>query len=220
MEPYTEVVASNIRKVIASRLVASKQGAPHLYLTRDAHLDAVNALRSRLAGEGRKHSVNDFVIRAAAVALAKVRAGGALAPGAAVDISIAVATPTGLMTPIIKGADKLTLGQVSATVKELAQLARENKLKPDQFQGGCFSVSNLGMFPVDQFAAILNPPQAAILAVGRAEQQVSLGPDGQPRGSSVAAVTLSVDATRVDAVAAAEWLEAFAQALGEPEKLV
>ena len=220
MEPYTEVVASNIRKVIASRLVASKQGAPHLYLTRDAHLDAVNALRSRLAGEGRKHSVNDFVIRAAAVALAKVPAGGALAPGAAVDISIAVATPTGLMTPIIKGADKLTLGQVSATVKELAQLARENKLKPDQFQGGCFSVSNLGMFPVDQFAAILNPPQAAILAVGRAEQQVSLGPDGQPRGSSVAAVTLSVDATRVDAVAAAEWLEAFAQALGEPEKLV
>jgi pyruvate dehydrogenase E2 component (dihydrolipoamide acetyltransferase) len=220
VEAYSEVVASSIRKVIASRLVASKQGAPHLYLTRDAPLDAVNGLRSKLASEGHKHSVNDFVIRAAAVALAKVPAGGAIAPGAAVDISIAVATPNGLMTPIVKAADKLSLGQVSATVKELAQLARDAKLKPDQFQGGSFSVSNLGMFPVDQFAAILNPPQAAILAVGRAEQQVSLGPDGQPRSSTVMAVTLSVDATRVDAVAAAEWMEAFAQALAEPQQLL
>lgn len=218
-EPYGDTTASNIRKVIASRLIASKQGAPHAYVSRDVPLDAVSALRAQLAAKGSKHSVNDFVIRAAAVALMEAPSGAGLAPGAAADISIAVATPTGLMTPIVKAANTLSLAQVTATVKELAALARDGKLKPEQYQGGTFSVSNLGMFPVDNFAAILNPPQAAILAVGRAQEQVVMG-EGGLSSSSIMNVTLSVDATRVDATAAAQWLDAFAQALVKPEQLL
>jgi pyruvate dehydrogenase E2 component (dihydrolipoamide acetyltransferase) len=213
------VVANNIRKVIASRLVESKR-TPHAYVTSTVPLDAVLALRTSLAASGAKHSVNDFVLRASALALARVPAGAGLEAGSPVDVSFAVATPNGLMTPILRGADKMSLAAVTAAVKDLAARAKDNKLKPEEFQGGVFSVSNLGMFPVDAFAAILNPPQGAILAVGRAHEEVTLGQDGKPQSATVMSATLSVDNTRVDAADAAAWLQGFGDVLREPQQLV
>ncbi|KAF9356262.1 hypothetical protein BGX34_010017 [Mortierella sp. NVP85] len=173
---FTDSPASNMRKVIASRLSESKTTIPHSYVTRDIVIDNMMKLRRVLADElGVKVSVNDFLIKAASLALRDVpetnvqfASSDSAKQIKDVDISVAVATPTGLITPIIKGADTRGVQSVSLIVKELAEKAKKNKLKPEEYQGGSFSISNLGMFGVNNFSAIINLPQASILAVGGA----------------------------------------------------
>ncbi|KAG0202526.1 hypothetical protein BGX33_009669 [Mortierella sp. NVP41] len=171
---FTDSPTTNMRKVIASRLSESKTTVPHSYVTRDIVIDNMMKLRHLLADELQvKVSVNDFLIKAASLALRDVpesnvqfASGDNVKQLKDIDISVAVATPTGLITPIVKGADSRGLQSISLTVKELADRAKKNKLKPEEYQGGSFSVSNLGMFGVNNFTAIINPPQACILAIG------------------------------------------------------
>lgn len=202
---YEDLPNSQIRKIIAKRLWESKHGTPHLYLSADAMLDPVLALRKELQEKhGLKISVNDIVIKVAALALKAVPEANAYwndEKGEAVlcdsiDISIAVATEKGLMTPILRNADQKSLSAISAEVKELANKARIGKLSPSEFQGGTFSISNLGMFPVDRFCAIINPPQACILAVGRGNKVVKWKEDssGQGKAHSVTQMNLSLSA--------------------------
>ncbi|KAF9920593.1 hypothetical protein FBU30_009559, partial [Linnemannia zychae] len=171
---FTDNATSNMRKVIASRLGESKTTIPHSYVTRDIVIDNMMKLRQLLADEFQvKVSVNDFLIKAASLALRDVpesnvqfASGDNAKQLKDIDISVAVATPTGLITPIVKGAEARGLQSISTTIKELADRAKKNKLKPEEYQGGSFSVSNLGMFGINNFTAIINLPQASILAVG------------------------------------------------------
>lgn len=205
--------------MIAARLLESKQTLPHAYLTRDVRLDALQALRAALAQSGAKASVNDLVVKAAALALRACPQGAGLSSGAACDVAVAVAVPGGLMTPIVRGADRLPLTEVSSSIKALAGRAREGRLQPSEYTGGGLSVTNLGMFPVDSFAAILNPPQAAILAVGRAQSRVELV-GGAPAAWQALEATLTYDAARVQPGDAAALLAAFAEAVEQPAGLV
>lgn len=183
---YTDVPASQMRKIIAQRLTESKQQVPHYYLSIDVNMDAVLKLRARLNARKEqaenKISVNDFIIKASAAALRKVPAVNSSWMGTFVraynyvDISVAVSTPAGLMTPIVSDADCKGLGQISSDVKALSSKARNNKLLPAEYQGGTFTISNLGMFGITNFAAIINPPQACILAVGAAQSRVVVNP--------------------------------------------
>ncbi|XP_050387762.1 dihydrolipoyllysine-residue acetyltransferase component 1 of pyruvate dehydrogenase complex, mitochondrial [Argentina anserina] len=202
---FEEFPNSQIRKVIASRLLESKQNIPHLYLSSDVILDPLLSLRKDLKeNHNVKVSVNDIVIRAVAIALRNVPEANAYWDAEkgevvlcdSVDISIAVATDKGLMTPIVKNADQKTISAISIEVKELAEKARAGKLKPSEFQGGTFSISNLGMFPVDHFCAIINPPQASILAVGRGNKVVGpvIGSDGIERPAVVTKMNLTLSA--------------------------
>ncbi|KAG0056843.1 hypothetical protein BGZ83_003137 [Gryganskiella cystojenkinii] len=173
---FTDSPTSNMRKVIASRLSESKKTVPHSYITRDIVIDNLMKLRRALADEFEvRVSVNDFIIKAASLALRDVpesnvqfASGDSTKQLKNIDISVAVATPTGLITPIVKGADTRGIQSVSLAVKELADRAKKNKLKPEEYQGGSFSVSNLGMFGVSNFTAVINLPQSSILAVGGA----------------------------------------------------
>ncbi|KAJ0245610.1 Dihydrolipoyllysine-residue acetyltransferase component 1 of pyruvate dehydrogenase complex [Hirschfeldia incana] len=216
---YEDFPNSQIRKIIAKRLLESKQKIPHLYLSSDVVLDPLLAFRKELQeNHGVKVSVNDIVIKAVAVALRNVRQANAFWDAEKgeivlckdVDISIAVATEKGLMTPIIRNADQKSISAISLEVKELAQKARSGKLAPHEFQGGTFSISNLGMYPVDQFCAIINPPQAGILAVGRGNKVVEtiLGLDGIEKPSVVTKmnVTLSADHRIFDGQVGASFL--------------
>jgi pyruvate dehydrogenase E2 component (dihydrolipoamide acetyltransferase) len=219
---YTEVPLTSIRKVIARRLTEAKQTVPHFYLTVDYRLDKLLALRSELNGRSEvKLSVNDFIIRASALALRKVPAANASYTETAirlytdVDISVAVATPTGLITPIIKHADQKGLAAISSEMKQLAQKAKDGKLKPEEFQGGGFSISNLGMFGVKDFAAIINPPQGCILAVGAGEQRPVVI-DGALAIATVMSCTLSVDHRVVDGAIGAEFLQALKGFIEDP----
>ena len=219
---YEEVPLTSIRKVIARRLTEAKQTVPHFYLTIDYKLDALLALRSQLnAKSDTKLSVNDFIIRASALALKKVPAANASFTDTAlrmykdIDISVAVATPTGLITPIIKHADQKGLVQISSEMKDLAGRAKEGKLKPEEFQGGTFSISNLGMFGIKDFAAIINPPQGCILAVGAGEQRPVVV-DGALAIATVMSCTLSVDHRVVDGAVGAEYLAALKGLIEDP----
>jgi pyruvate dehydrogenase E2 component (dihydrolipoamide acetyltransferase) len=219
---YEEVPLTSIRKVIARRLTEAKQTVPHFYLTIDYKLDALLALRTQLnAKSDTKLSVNDFIIRASALALKKVPAANASFTDTAlrlykdIDISVAVATPTGLITPIIKHADQKGLAQISSEMKDLAGRAKEGKLKPEEFQGGTFSISNLGMFGVKDFAAIINPPQGCILAVGAGEQRPVVV-DGALAIATVMSCTLSVDHRVVDGAVGAEYLAALKGLIEDP----
>ncbi|SRR5579859_163139 len=219
---YEEVPLSSMRKVIARRLTEAKQTVPHFYLTIDYKLDALLALRSQLnAKSDTKLSVNDFIIRASALALKKVPAANASFTETAlrmykdIDISVAVATPSGLITPIIKHADQKGLAQISAEMKDLASRAKDGKLKPEEFQGGTFSISNLGMFGIKDFAAIINPPQGCILAVGAGEQRPVVV-DGALAVATVMSCTLSVDHRVVDGAVGAEYLAALKGLIEDP----
>ncbi|KAL5735106.1 hypothetical protein ACOSP7_032967 [Xanthoceras sorbifolium] len=204
-DSFEDLPNTQIRKVIAKRLLESKQNTPHLYLSSDVILDPLLSFRKELKEKHDiKVSVNDIVIKAVAVALKNV-------PGAnaywntekgevilcdSIDISIAVATEKGLMTPIIRNADQKSISAISLEVKELAQKARAGKLTPNEFQGGTFSISNLGMFPVDHFCAIINPPQAGILAIGRGNKVVEpvIGEDGNEGPAAVTKMNLTLSA--------------------------
>ena len=220
---YEAVPNSNMRKTIARRLGEAKQTIPHFYLSIDCELDNLLAVRKELNArdEGFKLSVNDFVIRASALALKAVPAANASWTDAEIllydhaDVSVAVATPNGLITPVIKQAEGKGLAQISNEMKDLAGRAREGKLKPEEYQGGTFSVSNLGMYGITEFAAIINPPQGCILAVG-AGQQRPVVKDGALAVATVMTCTLSVDHRVVDGAVGAEFLAAFKKLIEDP----
>lgn len=225
---FTEIPNNNIKKVVARRLLESKQSVPHFYLTVDCVIDGLLEARAKLndAAKGKyKLSVNDFVVKAVAMALQKYPAANVAWTDDAVlqykhsDISVAVATPNGLITPIVKKAETKGLEQISAEVKELAGRAKEGKLKPEEFQGGTFSISNLGMFGVKDFQAIINPPQACILAVGAGIEQ-PIVKDGGIMIGTVMSVTLSVDHRAVDGAVGAEFLQVFKQYIENPVSML
>ena len=225
---FTEIPNNGIKKVVARRLLESKQTVPHFYLTVDCILNDLMDARARLNDSAKgayKLSVNDFVIKAVAMALQKYPAANVAWTDDAVlqfkhsDVSVAVATPNGLITPIIKKAETKGLAEISAEMKELAGRAKEGKLKPDEFQGGTFSVSNLGMFGVKDFQAIINPPQACILAVGAGIEQPVVK-DGGIMIATVMSVTLSVDHRAVDGAIGAQFLQYFKQYIENPVSML
>jgi pyruvate dehydrogenase E2 component (dihydrolipoamide acetyltransferase) len=227
-QPYRAVPNNNMRKVIARRLLEAKTTIPHFYLTIDCLLDDLLKLRKDLnerGGDGYKLSVNDFVIKASALALRKVPQANSSYTEAAVrlyenvDISVAVATPDGLITPIIRNADKKTLGVISAEMKDLAARAKAKKLKLQEFSGGGFSISNLGMFGIKDFAAIINPPQSCILAVGAGDQRPVVK-DGALAIAHVMSCTLSCDHRVVDGAVGAEFLQAFQRYIEDPLRML
>lgn len=215
---------SQMRKIIAERLQHSKQTAPHFYLTVDCQIDRLLESRAQLnalAADGVKISVNDLVIRAAAEALIKVPEANASWEGdhtrlfAHADISIAVAIDGGLITPVIWAAEQKGLAELSQISLDLAARARAGSLAPEEFTGGSFTVSNLGMFGVREFAAVINPPQGAILAVGAGEERPVVC-DGELTVATVMTVTLSCDHRAVDGAVGARWLQAFKSFIENP----
>jgi pyruvate dehydrogenase E2 component (dihydrolipoamide acetyltransferase) len=214
---------TGMRKAIARRLTESKTTVPHFYLTAHCRVDRLLALRAQVneAAE-RKVSVNDFVLKAVAGALVDVPAANAIWGGdhilrfTGVDLAIAVAVDGGLLTPVLRGVDTMSLLGVSATVAELAERARAGKLQQHELEGGSFSVSNLGMYGVDEFSAILNPPQSGILAVSAAKQQPVVDDDGVLGVGTVMTVTLSADHRVIDGAVAAEWMAAFRRRIENP----
>ncbi len=227
MGGYTEVPNSSTRKIIAKRLLEAKQTVPHFYLTIDCRIDSLLDMRTKLnavapeGAGGYKLSVNDFVVKAVALALRQVPEANATWTEAAirlfndVDVSVAVATPGGLITPVVRGADRKGLATVSNEVKELAGRARDGKLMPEEYQGGGFTISNLGMYGVKDFAAIINPPQSCILAVGAGEARPVVK-DGAVAIATVMTCTLSVDHRSVDGAVGAQFLAAFKRIIEEP----
>ncbi|GBR49923.1 dihydrolipoamide acetyltransferase component [Neokomagataea thailandica NBRC 106555] len=220
---------STMRKVIARRLTESKTQVPHFYVSVDIELDALLALRSKLNGAAQdgafKISVNDMMIKAVALALKKTPGVNVQFTEAEtlhfenVDISMAVSIPDGLITPIIRNADTKSLRDISAEAKDLAKRARANKLKPEEFQGGTFSISNMGMFGVRDFSAIINPPQAAILAIASGEKRPVVR-DGQLAIATVMTATLSVDHRAIDGALGAQWLNSLRDIVQNPYTLV
>ncbi|MGC8469058.1 MAG: pyruvate dehydrogenase complex dihydrolipoamide acetyltransferase [Acetobacteraceae bacterium] len=230
--PHKLVPHSIMRKVIARRLTEAKASIPHFYLSMDVGLDSLLDLRATLNAKSPKDgpgafklSVNDFIIKAAAVALRRVPGTNAswtdqgIALYDDVDISVAVAIPDGLITPIIRQADRKGLAAISNEMKELAARAKNGKLKPEEYQGGGFSISNLGMFGIKDFAAIINPPQGAILAVGAGEKRAVVK-DGALAIATQMTCTLSVDHRVVDGALGAEFLAAFRGLIEEPLSLM
>ena len=224
---YPEQPLSNMRKVIARRLTEAKQTIPHFYLSMDCELDALLKLRSELnAREGAdyKLSVNDFVIKAAALALRKVPKANASFGGdklyyyTDVDVGVAVAIEDGLVTPVIRKADQKGLATISRDMRDLSARARDPggmKLKPEEYQGGSLSVSNLGMYGVRDFQAVINPPQASILAVGAGELRPVIK-DGALASATIMTVTLSIDHRVVDGALGAQLLQAFKGYIEDP----
>jgi pyruvate dehydrogenase E2 component (dihydrolipoamide acetyltransferase) len=216
-----------MRKVIADRLTQSKTTIPHFYLTVEINADKVLKLREALnsqAGGKFKLSVNDFIVKASALALQDVPAvnsswqGSHIRQYASADIAVAVATPTGLITPIVQGAQGKGLATISTAIRSLAERAREGKLTPAEYQGGTFTISNLGMFGISHFTAIINPPHASILAVGGVSEKLVLD-EGSERGfalQQVMNVTLSSDHRVVDGAVGAQWLQRFKGYLENP----
>ncbi len=206
-----------MRRTIASRLQFSKQTAPHFYLTVECSIDRLLENRAQLnemAPEGVKISVNDMIIRASAMALQKrpdvngwFEEDGCRYFDTA-DICMAVSIKGGLITPVIRSVEKLGLAELSQITKDLASRAREGKLKPEEYTGGGFTISNLGMFGIKEFAAVINPPQSAILAVGAGEQR-AIVKDGEIAVATMMNVTLSADHRIVDGALGAEWLQLF-----------
>jgi pyruvate dehydrogenase E2 component (dihydrolipoamide acetyltransferase) len=219
---FVEVPHTGMRRTIARRLAESKATIPHFYLSADCRMDKLLALRAEInANAPRKISVNDFIVKAVAAALQAVpdmNAGWtdtALRKYARADICVAVSTDGGLITPVVRDAGAKTLSAISAEIADLAARARQGTLAPDEYQGGSFTVSNLGMFGVREFSAIINPPQAAILAVGATLQQPVVV-DGQLAVAQVMKVSLSVDHRAVDGALAAQWLAAFQRHIENP----
>jgi pyruvate dehydrogenase E2 component (dihydrolipoamide acetyltransferase) len=227
--PYEEVKLNNVRKVIARRLTEAKQNIPHIYLTVDVRLDPLLKLRSQLnaslEADGVKLSVNDLIIKALARALQREPQcnvsfqGDVMHQYSRQDISVAVAAPSGLITPIITEAGNKGLAQISTEMKELAGKARDGKLQPHEYQGGTASLSNLGMFGTKQFDAVINPPQAMILAVGAGEQRPFVV-DGALQVATVMSVTGSFDHRAIDGVDGAKLLDQFRSLLENPMGLV
>ena len=227
--PYEAQKLNNVRKVIARRLTEAKQTIPHIYLTVDVRLDALLKLRGELnaslEADGVKLSVNDLLIKALARALQRVPQcnvsfqGDALFQYSREDISVAVAAPSGLITPIIRDAGRKGLAQISTEMKELAGKAKDGKLQPHEYQGGTASLSNLGMFGTKQFDAVINPPQAMIMAVGAGEKRPHVI-DGALAVATVMSATGSFDHRAIDGVDGAQLMDAFRQLVENPMGLL
>lgn len=225
---YTEIPNNNIKKIVASRLQESKQTVPHFYLTIECQIDELMRTRKVMNDQANgeyKISVNDFVVKACANALKAYPAANVSWTDDAVhqfvhsDISVAVSTPNGLMTPIVKQAELKGFKEISAEVKELAGKARDGKLQPDEFQGGTFTVSNLGMFGIKEFGAIINPPQACILAVGAGAQKPYVD-NGEVKIGTFMSCTLSVDHRAVDGAVGAEYLKILKSYIENPAAML
>lgn len=233
---YEDIKNNGMRKVIAKRLTESKSTVPHFYASTEIELDNIMKLRKKLAAMDVKVSVNDLIIRGSALALRDVPEvnatyiNGTVKMSETVDISVAVATPGGLITPIVPHTDKLGLSDISLKVKDLATRARDGKLAPEEYQGGSFCISNLGMFGINEFSAVINPPQAAILAVGGGVKKVvvstpydeSKGADEQPKPGirNVMTARLSADRRVVDEPTVGLFLSALRYYLNKPELLM
>ena len=223
---YKTVPLDGMRRVIADRLTEAKQTIPHFYLRRDIQLDTLLKLRSEvnagLEARGVKLSVNDFIIKACAMALQSVPAANAVWAGDRVlqmeasDISVAVAIEGGLFTPVLQVADSKSLSKLAVEMKDLAARARSRKLAPHEYQGGSFSISNLGMMGIDNFDAVINPPQGAILAVGAGKKRPVVSDDGTLSVATVMSVTMSVDHRVIDGALGAELLDAIVNNLEHP----
>jgi pyruvate dehydrogenase E2 component (dihydrolipoamide acetyltransferase) len=223
---YEEVKLDGMRRTIAARLTEAKQTIPHFYLRRDIRLDALMAFRAQLNGalEARKVklSVNDFIIKACALALQQVPDANAIWAGDRIvklkpsDVAVAVAIEGGLFTPVLKDAHMKSLSALSAEMKDLAARARSKKLAPQEYQGGSFAISNLGMFGIDNFDAVINPPHGAILAVGAGVKKPVIGAGDQIEVATIMSVTLSVDHRVIDGALGAQLLEAIKENLENP----
>jgi len=229
---FTDIPMTNMRQIIAKRLVQSKQTVPHYYLSVDIELDELMSLRKELnemlEKEKVKLSVNDFIIKASAMACKKVpQANSAwmetfIRQYDQVDVSIAVATDAGLITPIIFNADTKGLVEINADVIRLADAARKSKLKPHEFQGGTFTVSNLGSFDIKNMVPVINPPQSCILGAPTSYKQV-LPDEKSKEGFRIATVmsaTLSCDHRVIDGAVGAQWLKHFKRCLEHPESML
>jgi pyruvate dehydrogenase E2 component (dihydrolipoamide acetyltransferase) len=223
---FEEVKLDGMRKTVAARLTEAKQTVPHFYLRRDIQLDALLKLRSQLNKQleprGVKLSVNDFIIKACALALQQVPdcnavwAGDRMLKMKASDVAVAVAIEGGLFTPVLKDAEMKSLSALSAEMKDLATRARDRKLAPHEYVGGTFAISNLGMFGIDNFDAIINPPHGAILAVGAGVKKPVVGADGELAVATVMSTTLSVDHRVIDGALGAALLQAIKDNLENP----
>jgi len=224
---YEDIPHNAMRRTIAQRLTEAKQKVPHFYLTLDCELDALLELRRQVndAVPTGKLSVNDFIIKAVAHAMSQVPAVNASWTDTAirrhrdVDIAVAVATPSGLITPIVRNVAAKSLGVISSEIKALAERGKAGKLLPQEYQGGSFTISNLGMYGIREFSAIINPPQACILAVGAAEQRPVVK-DGSLAVATLMSCTLSADHRVVDGAVGAEFLAAFKAAIQNPFALL
>ncbi|MCR9107564.1 pyruvate dehydrogenase complex dihydrolipoamide acetyltransferase [Marivita sp. XM-24bin2] len=223
---YTELPLDGMRKTIAARLTEAKQTIPHFYLRRSVTLDPLMAFRAELNAQlekrGVKLSVNDFIIKACALALQQVPAANAVWAGDRIlqlepsDVAVAVAIDGGLFTPVLKDAHQKSLSALSAEMKDLATRARDRKLAPHEYQGGSFAISNLGMFGIENFDAVINPPHGAILAVGAGMKKPVVGDDGNITVATVMSMTLSVDHRVIDGALGAELLQAIVDNLENP----
>lgn len=223
---YTEMALDGMRRTIAARLTEAKQTIPHFYLRREVRLDALMAFREQLnkglESRGVKLSVNDFIIKASAAALQTVPDANAVWAGDRIlrlkpsDVAVAVAIEGGLFTPVLRDADKKTLSVLSAEMKDLAARAKTKKLAPQEYQGGSFAISNLGMMGVENFDAVINPPHGSILAVGAGIKKPVVLKDGTVGVATVMSMTLSVDHRVIDGALGAEFLKAIVENLENP----
>ncbi|QLL42513.1 pyruvate dehydrogenase complex dihydrolipoamide acetyltransferase [Sulfitobacter pontiacus] len=223
---FEEISLNGMRKTIAARLTEAKQSIPHFYLRRDIELDALlkfrGELNKQLEARDVKLSVNDFIIKACALALQTVSDANAVWAGDRIlklkpsDVAVAVAIEGGLFTPVLKDAEMKSLSTLSAEMKDLATRARDRKLAPHEYQGGSFAISNLGMFGIDNFDAVINPPHGAILAVGAGVKKPVVGKDGELAVATVMSVTLSVDHRVIDGALGAQLLSAIKDNLENP----
>lgn len=224
---FTDIPHTGMRRAIARRLTESTTTVPHFFLSADCVVDEVIELRRRINERGDvKISVNDFVLKAVAAAMGDVPEANAIWTDDATrrfssaDIGVAVSILGGLVTPVVRGVEGLSLGAISAAVRDLAERAREGRLKQHEIEGGSFAVSNLGMYGTARFSAIINPPHSGILAVGAAERRPVVGADGELTTATVMTVTLSADHRVLDGALAAQWLAAFTDRIQHPLSLL
>lgn len=220
---HIDIAHTGMRRAIARRLTESTTTVPHFFLTADCLVDELLAVRARINEDSEsKVSVNDFVLLAVAHALQDVPEANAIWTDDAtrrfsgVDVAVAVSIPGGLVTPVVRGIERLRLGELSAAVRDLAERARDGRIRQNELEGGSFSVSNLGMYGTKEFSAIINPPHAGILAVGAADRRPVIGPDGEVTAATVMTVTLSADHRVLDGALAAQWLSAFVRRIENP----
>ncbi len=227
---FQEIALDGVRKIVAERVSEAKQTIPHFYVRRDVRVDALLAVRSEMNQQrgphGPKLSVNDFIIKASANALQKVPecnavwAGDRILRFQASDIAVAVSTGDGLVTPVLRDADTKTLSTLSAEMKEVAARARGHKLAPNEYQGGSLTISNLGMMGIESFDAVINPPHAAILAIGTGVRKPVVNETGEIEAATVISATLSVDHRIIDGAVAARFLEMLTRCLEHPISLL
>jgi pyruvate dehydrogenase E2 component (dihydrolipoamide acetyltransferase) len=223
---FKEIPLNSMRRTVATRLTEAKQNVPHFYLRKEIVIDELLRVRARinahLAEKSNKLSINDFIIKACALALQTVPMANAVWAEDKIlqlkssDIAVAVSVEDGLFTPVIRDADVKSLSNLSKEMKELAEKARSKKLMPNEYQGGSFSISNLGMFGVDNFDAVINPPHGAILAVGRGVKKPVVNENETITVANVMSLTLSADHRVIDGALGAELLQSISKYLGDP----